>query len=85
MLMLNFIYIYICVIFSSYLRDCGMYIFDILSYCVSLFCVVGLDLVDWLFIYVDGFVDRRDVRKYVCNLLKVGFIRYTVNKIIFLE
>lgn len=35
MLMLNFIYIYICVIFSSYLRDCGMYICDILSYCVS--------------------------------------------------
>lgn len=85
MLMLNFIYTYTCVIFSSYLRDCGMYICDTLSYCVSLSCVAGSDLVDWLFTHVDGFADRRDARKYACNLLKAGFIRHTVNKITFSE
>ena len=45
----------------------------------------GCDLVDWLFTHVDGFADRRDARKYACNLLKAGYIRHTVNKITFSE
>ncbi|XP_064643216.1 segment polarity protein dishevelled homolog DVL-3-like isoform X9 [Lineus longissimus] len=46
---------------------------------------IGSDLVDWLFTHVEGFADRRDARKYACNLLKAGFIRHTVNKITFSE
>ncbi|XP_041378057.1 segment polarity protein dishevelled homolog DVL-3-like isoform X2 [Gigantopelta aegis] len=46
---------------------------------------IGSDLVDWLFTHVDGFTDRRDARKYACNLLKVGYIRHTVNKLTFSE
>lgn len=46
---------------------------------------IGADLVDWLFAHVEGFTDRRDARKYACNLLKVGYIRHTVNKITFSE
>ncbi|XP_036369721.1 segment polarity protein dishevelled homolog DVL-3 isoform X4 [Octopus sinensis] len=46
---------------------------------------IGADLVDWLFTHVQGFSDRRDARKYACNLLKVGYIRHTVNKITFSE
>ncbi|XP_060080517.1 segment polarity protein dishevelled homolog DVL-3-like isoform X2 [Ylistrum balloti] len=46
---------------------------------------IGSDLVDWLFTHVDGFADRRDARKYGCNLLKAGYIRHTVNKITFSE
>ena len=30
----------------------------------------GADLVDWLFTHVEGFPDRRDARKYACNMLK---------------
>ena len=45
----------------------------------------GSDLVEWLFTHVEGFADRRDARKYACNLLKAGFIRHTVNKITFSE
>ena len=48
-------------------------------------CVAGSDLVEWLFSHVEGFADRRDARKYACNLLKAGFIRHTVNKITFSE
>ena len=48
-------------------------------------CFSGSDLVDWLFTHVDGFTDRRDARKYACNLLKVGYIRHTVNKLTFSE
>lgn len=40
---------------------------------------------EWLFTHVEGFADRRDARKYACNLLKAGFIRHTVNKITFSE
>ena len=40
---------------------------------------------EWLFSHVEGFADRRDARKYACNLLKAGFIRHTVNKITFSE
>lgn len=46
---------------------------------------MGSDLVDWLFAHVDGFVDRRDARKYASKLLKVGLIRHAVNKISFSE
>nr|AKJ32473.1 dishevelled [Pinctada fucata] len=46
---------------------------------------IGSDLVDWLFTHVEGFADRRDSRKYACNLLKAGYIRHTVNKITFSE
>ena len=46
---------------------------------------IGSDLVDWLYGRVDGFADRRDARKYACNLLKAGFIRHTVNKVTFSE
>ncbi|KAL5015309.1 hypothetical protein ScPMuIL_009579 [Solemya velum] len=46
---------------------------------------IGSDLVDWLFSHVEGFADRRDSRKYACNLLKAGYIRHTVNKITFSE
>lgn len=45
----------------------------------------GADLVDWLFTHVEGFADRRDARKYACNLLKSGYIRHTVNKLTFSE
>ncbi|XP_074624978.1 segment polarity protein dishevelled homolog DVL-3-like isoform X1 [Acropora palmata] len=46
---------------------------------------IGSDVVDWLYSRVDGFQDRREARKYACNLLKSGFIRHTVNKITFSE
>ena len=46
---------------------------------------LGADLVDWLFTHVEGFADRRDARKYACNLLKSGYIRHTVNKLTFSE
>jgi hypothetical protein len=41
---------------------------------------IGSDVVDWLFNHVEGFPDRRDARKYACNLLKHGYMRHTVNK-----
>uniref|UniRef100_A0A5K3EU03 Dishevelled n=2 Tax=Mesocestoides corti TaxID=53468 RepID=A0A5K3EU03_MESCO len=47
--------------------------------------VIGSDLVDWLFANVDGFADRREVRKYASNMLKCGFIQHTVNKTTFSE
>jgi len=34
---------------------------------------------------VEGFADRRDTRRYACELLKNGFIRHTVNKMSFSE
>lgn len=33
----------------------------------------GSDVVDWLYSHVEGFQDRREARKYACNLLKVLF------------
>ena len=36
-----------------------------------LFSNVGSDVVDWLYSHVEGFQDRREARKYACNLLKV--------------
>ena len=38
-----------------------------------------------MFTHVEGFADRRDARKYACNLLKSGYIRHTVNKLTFSE
>ncbi|XP_071805122.1 segment polarity protein dishevelled homolog DVL-3-like isoform X1 [Asterias amurensis] len=46
---------------------------------------LGSDVVEWLHTHIDGFMDRRDARKYACNLLKAGYIRHTVNKITFSE
>ncbi|XP_072035975.1 segment polarity protein dishevelled homolog DVL-3-like isoform X4 [Amphiura filiformis] len=46
---------------------------------------IGSDVVEWLFTHVEGFSDRREARKYACNLLKAGYIRHTVNKITFSE
>ena len=41
----------------------------------------GSDVVDWLYSHVEGFADRREARKYACNLLKV--CRLTVSARIF--
>lgn len=40
---------------------------------ISLYTLLfsGSDVVDWLYSHVEGFQDRRDARKYACNLLKV--------------
>ncbi|KAJ7995121.1 hypothetical protein DPEC_G00241280 [Dallia pectoralis] len=46
---------------------------------------IGSDVVDWLYHNVEGFIDRRESRKYASNLLKAGYIRHTVNKITFSE
>lgn len=46
---------------------------------------IGSDVVDWLLYHVEGFPDRRDARKYACNLLKHGYIRHAVNKMRFSE
>lgn len=49
------------------------------------FCLLGADVVDWLYSRVEGFKDRRDARKYASSLLKHGYLRHTVNKITFSE
>lgn len=46
---------------------------------------IGADVVDWLLTHVDGFLDRRDARKYASHLLRAGLIRHTVNKVTFSE
>lgn len=46
---------------------------------------IGSEVVDWLFNHVEGFPDRRDARKYACDMLKYGFIRHAVNKVRFSE
>ena len=38
--------------------------------------VLGSDVVDWLYSHVEGFQDRREARKYACNLLKVNGVIY---------
>lgn len=45
----------------------------------------GSEVVDWLHRNVEGFLDRREARKYAGNLLKAGYIRHTVNKVTFSE
>ncbi|KAE8747338.1 dishevelled isoform A [Frankliniella occidentalis] len=46
---------------------------------------IGADVVDWLNSHVEGFLDRREARKYASQMLKAGYIRHTVNKITFSE
>lgn len=46
---------------------------------------IGADVVDWLNNHVEGFQDRREIRKYANHLLKANYIRHTVNKITFSE
>lgn len=46
---------------------------------------IGADVVDWLLGHVEGFIDRREARKYASHLLRAGLIRHTVNKITFSE
>jgi segment polarity protein dishevelled len=46
---------------------------------------IGSDLVNWLQTHVEGFADRREARRYACELLKNGYIRHTVNKMSFSE
>lgn len=41
---------------------------------------IGLDVVNWLYKNVRGFSERKEARKYACNLLKEGYIKHTVNK-----
>lgn len=56
------------------------------SACGCFFVVCpGSEVVDWLHRNVEGFVDRREARKYAGNLLKAGYIRHTVNKVTFSE
>jgi segment polarity protein dishevelled len=45
----------------------------------------GSDMVDWLYKRVEGFKERREARKYGAQLLKMGLIRHTVNKLTFSE
>lgn len=47
--------------------------------------IVGSDLTDWLLSNVKGLSDRRDARRHANNLLKMGYIRHTVNKLNFSE
>ena len=35
-------------------------------------------MVTWLYARVAGFADRREARKYASQMLKVGFLHYTV-------
>jgi segment polarity protein dishevelled len=46
---------------------------------------IGSEVVDWLFLHVQGFQDRREARKYANQMLKQGFIKHTVNKSSFSE
>ncbi len=40
---------------------------------------------DWLLNHVEGFVERREARKFASMMLKKGLIRHTVNKLTFSE
>lgn len=55
------------------------------AYAMLLWVLVGSELIDWLLSHVKGLSDRRDARKYANNLLKMGCIRHTVNKLNFSE
>ena len=46
---------------------------------------LGSDVVDWLYEKVEGFEDRREARKFACQLLKTGLVKHTVNKTTFSE
>ena len=47
--------------------------------------VLGSEVIDWLHTKVAGLAERRDARKYAAQLLKLGHIKHTVNKITFSE
>ncbi|OAF69165.1 hypothetical protein A3Q56_03076 [Intoshia linei] len=47
--------------------------------------VIGSDVVDWLYTNVDGFVVRKDAKKYAASLLKYGYIIHSVDKPTFSE
>nr|ADZ58511.1 Dvl-1 [Schmidtea mediterranea] len=66
--------------------DSGLPIRDRLWLKITIYnAFIGSDLVDWLYSHVQGFTDRKDARKFATNLLKMGFIRHTVNKSSFSE
>ena len=46
---------------------------------------LGSDLVEWLHTKVEGFVDRKEARKYAVTMLQQGYIKDTVNKSTFSE
>ncbi|CAF0937978.1 unnamed protein product [Didymodactylos carnosus] len=37
-------------------------------------------VVEWLFKYVDGFIDKNDAKDYACLMLERGYIRHIVNQ-----
>lgn len=39
---------------------------------------LGSDLVQWLYKYVDGFIDKQDAKEYAAALLERGYIRHPV-------
>nr|BAD93240.1 dishevelled [Dugesia japonica] len=66
--------------------DSGLLIRDRLWLKITIYnAFIGSDLVDWLYSHVQGFSDRKEARKFATNLLKMGFIRHTVNKSSFSE
>lgn len=57
---------------NSFLANLKGVIFSCTLLSVIFFCITGSDVVDWLYSHVEGFQDRREARKYACNLLKVN-------------
>lgn len=57
---------------NSFLANQKGVIFPCTLLSVIFFCITGSDVVDWLYSHVEGFQDRREARKYACNLLKVN-------------
>lgn len=57
---------------KSFLANQKGVIFPCTLLSVIFFCITGSDVVDWLYSHVEGFQDRREARKYACNLLKVN-------------
>lgn len=45
----------------------------------------GSEVVDWLYNQVQGFVDRKEAKKYAAAMLKQNYIKHTVNKSSFSE
>ncbi|XP_033102790.1 segment polarity protein dishevelled homolog DVL-3-like isoform X6 [Anneissia japonica] len=66
--------------------DSGLDIRDRMWLKIKIPCAfIGSDVVEWLFTHVEGFQDRRDARKYATGMLKMNYIKHTVNKITFSE
>ena len=57
---------------NSFLANLKGVFFSCTLLSVIFFCITGSDVVDWLYSHVEGFQDRREARKYACNLLKVN-------------